>query len=126
MSWILWNSLSRSSLLLTIFSAILTIDIIVWFSTKQLVKKEKHFTGFVESLLQALGSWYSLGAMAIFTVAWASYDITNNKPSDILDIIISIWTMVLDVLVIIGANYTRVKDRKALQEIYKAIKELDK
>jgi len=125
MSWIWLNNVLGNKLLALILLAVLAIDGLVWFSTKQLVKKERPLNSFAETTMDLLGSWYSLVAMGAFTIAWALYDTFKGKPTDTLDIVISIWTMLLDVLVIIGANYTKQKDRQTLDKIYKAIKKLE-
>ena len=116
MAWVfaLWTHTSLARLM----GLILLADIVVWASTKRLlaVRADKP-TGNVERIMSALGSWTSLVVMAVVSVGWYSWDIHYGTPEGPLDLGVSIWTMLLDVLVIIGANYTRQHDRKLLQDI---------
>lgn len=114
------------AVLVTLFSVILLIDVAVWATTRALMHRKVGNSTFIESLLQWLGSWYAMGTMAVFSVTWAYYDISSSRPDNTLDIVISIWTMLLDVLVIAGANYTRMKDRKTLTEITRALDRIER
>ena len=116
MAWVfaLWTHTSLARLL----GLILLADLVVWASTKRLlaVRADKP-AGFVDWLMAVLGSWSFLAFMAAWSIGWAAYVLSGNHSDKALNTIISVTTELLDVLVIIGANYTRQHDRKLLEDI---------
>jgi hypothetical protein len=125
-AWLWRHSVGSPTALAVLLCVILGVDIVVWAATRSLLRRNPESSHFIEYTLQAFGSWYALGAMAFFSIAWAYYDTVNNHSDSTLDIGISIWTMLLDVLVIIGANYTRAKDRKVLAEIAESLQRVER
>lgn len=79
---------------------------------------------YIEKIMDALGSWLSMAIMAIVSLVWFGWDKHRHIGTDKLDLAISVWTMLLDVLVIIGANYTRRSDRKLLKSIHAMVKDI--
>jgi len=71
-----------------------------------------------------MGSWPSMIIMGVLSIAWFGWDKHRHIPTEGLDLFISVWTMLLDVLVIISANYTRRQDRKMLKEEYQLLKDI--
>lgn len=116
--WFMGLPASSLDILAVLFAAILALDMVVWIATKRLLTMpEGQHSGLVEVLMDWLGSWPALIAMGALSAGWATYDFNSGHSQEPLDIVISIWTMLLDVLVIIGANYTRQRDRQLLTEI---------
>lgn len=75
----------------------------------------------ISNIMKIVGSWVSLILMAVLAVGWATYNRVRNKPSDTIDIVISIWTMLLDVLVIIAANRANHVTDMKLDQIVKKL-----
>lgn len=78
----------------------------------------------IEYIMELFGSWPALVTMGSVSIIWFGWDHFRHVSTDNLDLSISVWTMLLDVLVIIGANYTRQKDHKLLKDIHRHILEL--
>lgn len=70
------------------------------------------------------GSWTAMFVMGAASLAWFGWDKHRHISTEGMDLFISIFTMLLDVLVIIGANYTRRQDRKMLKDEYKLLQEI--
>jgi TRAP-type mannitol/chloroaromatic compound transport system permease small subunit len=122
MGWL--YALAAPQITVVILAVILGVDIVVWFSTKQLQRlEEKTESRMIERMLNILGSWTSFILMGTVTVGVAWWDFSTHASETSLDLSISIWTMLLDVIVIIGANYTRQRDRKLMEEIHRLLKE---
>lgn len=58
----------------------------------------------IDRVIKAIGSWTSLVIMGVAAVGWASWNYYKSKPQDGLDLFISIWTMIMDAVVIISMN----------------------
>jgi uncharacterized membrane protein len=71
----------------------------------------------IETLLDLLGSWGAMIAMGVITIVWAVYDHHFHKPTENLDIGISIWTLLLDVFIIMASNQLRRHDRQIIKSL---------
>lgn len=70
-----------------------------------------------EWMMDILGSWPVFFLVLLSTNGPALWDLLHHKSLERLDLNISIWTLQLDMVFLIGQNYTRKKDRKLMKEI---------
>lgn len=95
-----------------ILTLILAADIFVWWSTKQLLARRKPANGaLIDRAMRLLGSWPSLLFMGFGSIGWFLVDLHSRHSTDTLDMVISIWTMLMDVMVIISMNYMHQREK---------------
>ena len=86
---------------MVIMASMLAADVLVWFGGRKFVQA----INFVETAMDVLGSWPMLVLMSAFSVAWGYYVVHKHGSMELLDLVISIGTAQLDVVVLIGANF---------------------
>lgn len=77
-----------------------------------------------EILMDILGSWPAFVVVLIGANGPALWDLWHHKPTDRLDLIVSNFTLQLDMVFLIGQNFVRKADRKLLKDIHKHINEI--
>ena len=82
------------------------------------VKRPKHY---LEIILNAIGSKPAMAIMAIWSLAWWGWLTHKHLADDNLNTAISIWTMLLDVFIVMAANFQRRQDRKLLRAIFRML-----
>lgn len=68
-------------------------------------------------VIKALGSWTSLALMGLAAVVWAAWNRYRQHSQDGLDLAISIWTMLMDAVVIISMNHSAAESELTTRKI---------
>jgi hypothetical protein len=71
----------------------------------------------IDRVIKAIGSWTSLILMGAAAVAWASWNRYKSHSQDGLDLAISIWTMLMDAVVIISMNHSAAQSELTTKKI---------
>lgn len=79
---------------------------------------------FSEIMMDILGSWPVFFLVLLATNGPALWDLWHHKSTERLDLNISIWTLQLDMVFLIGQNYTRKADRKLIRQMRADLTEL--
>ncbi len=80
-----------------------------------------HKPSLVERMMDLLGSWPAFLLVLVATNGPAIWDLWHHKSTERLDLSISIWTLQLDMVFLIGQNYTRRQDRKLMREMHRLL-----
>jgi len=77
----------------------------------------------IRRVIKVLGSWAMFAFLAVGSTAWAAWNRIRHRPQDTLDIVISIGTMLMDVIVIIAMNESTDEHTLTLKQIMKKLDE---